>query len=99
MRELQLRQPVHQTPATRNAFADLRARADVAYVALGERASRPMMNGSILDYQVRLNRAAAAFQKWKDTELAVIARDSSTLNTVCDQIRAERLSMVSTRQT
>ncbi|OKO81931.1 hypothetical protein AC629_24875 [Bradyrhizobium sp. NAS80.1] len=93
VRDMRNRMPVPQTLATRNAFADLQAKADVAYTALGERASPPMVSESILDYQVRLHRGLQQHsKKWRKTELAAIARDSSTLNSVCDEIRADAVA-------
>jgi hypothetical protein len=91
LRDLQMKQPRAQTAADRDAYADLQARADVAFVALGEgRAPPPMSGESVIDYACRLHRPLQRHSaKWKSVELARIAADSSTFQIALDGIRAE----------
>jgi hypothetical protein len=92
LRDLQIKQPRKRSDADRNEFASVQARADVAYRAWNERADQPMQGEELIDYTIRLHRGLqrhAPKSKWAKTELATIARDSSTLATVCDSIRAD----------
>jgi len=91
VRDLQVRQPT-RTPSDRDALADLQAKADVAYRALGERADMPMMGEGTVEYAIRLHRGLQRHlpkdSKWKGVELAVAARDPSTFAAICDSVRA-----------
>jgi len=92
LRALQTSQPRRRSDADRNLFADMQARCDVAYRALGERADAPMQGEELLDYTVRMHRQLQKHSaKWKRAELATIARDPSTFAGVCDSIRADAL--------
>jgi hypothetical protein len=92
LRALQTSQPRRRSDADRNLFADMQAKADVAFTALGERADAPMQGEELLDYTVRLHRQLQKHSsKWKSAQLATIARDPSTFAGVCDAIRADAL--------
>jgi hypothetical protein len=88
--DLTIKQPRKRSDADRNAFADMQAKADVSYRALGERADQPMQGEELLDYTIRLHRGLQRHSKrWSKAELATVARDPSTLQQVCDSIRAD----------
>jgi hypothetical protein len=90
LRALQIAQPARKSQATLDQFADLQAKADVAYRSLGESASPPMSGEGLIEYQIRLHRPLLKHsKKFKAAELAVIARDQSTLNSICDSVRAD----------
>jgi hypothetical protein len=75
---------------TRNQFAELQARADVAYRSWNESCPPPMSGEGVLDYALRIHRPLQKHsKKFKTTELLALARDPSTLNTICDSIRAD----------
>jgi hypothetical protein len=75
---------------TRDQFADLQAKADVAYRGWNESAPPPMSGEGVLDYAIRLHRPLQRHsKKFKTTELLALARDPTTLATICDQIRAD----------
>ncbi|WP_354106166.1 hypothetical protein [Bradyrhizobium sp. LB14.3] len=78
-------------PADRDALAELQARADVSYRCLGEgSAPAPMQGETVLDYACRIHRPLQKHSKrFAKSELAVIARDQSTFQTVLDGIRAD----------
>jgi hypothetical protein len=83
-------QPRKRSDADRNAFADMQAKADVAYRALGERADAPMQGEELIDYGIRLHRPLQKHsKKWAKAELATLARDGTTLAVVMDGIRAD----------
>jgi hypothetical protein len=56
LRALQTAQPRRRSDSDRNNFAEVQARADVAYRALGERADAPMQGEELIDYGIRLHR-------------------------------------------
>lgn len=78
-------------PADRDALAELQARADVAYRCVDNtHAPEPMQGETVVDYAVRLHRPLQKHSKrFAKSELAVIARDPATFNTVLDGIRAD----------
>lgn len=78
-------------PADRDALAELQARADVAYRSLGDGAApAPMQGETVVDYACRLHRPLQRHsRRFAKSELAVIARDPATFNTVLDGIRAD----------
>lgn len=81
----------YRRPADRDALAELQARADVAYRCVDNtRAPEPMQGETVVDYAVRLHRPLQRHSKrFAKSELAVIARDPATFNTVLDGIRAD----------
>lgn len=90
LRALQMAQPARVSPATRDQMADAQAKADVAYGAIGERASPPMQSEGLIEYQIRLHRGLQSHTKrFKNASLHALAADSATFATVCDSIRAE----------
>jgi hypothetical protein len=92
VQHLQRSQPARQSQATLDQFADVQAKADVAYIANGSRAPAPMQSEALIDFAVRTHRGLQQHSpKWKGAELAVIARDSTTFAGVCDAIRADAL--------
>lgn len=78
-------------PADRDALAELQARADVAYRSLGDGAApAPMQGETVVDYACRLHRPLQRHSKrFAKSELAVIARDPSTFNSVLEGIRSD----------
>jgi hypothetical protein len=79
-----------QNAATRDQFADLQSRADVAYRAWSEGAPPPMSGEGILDYAIRLHRPLMKHsKKFAKADLLAMARDPATLSTICDSIRAD----------
>jgi hypothetical protein len=82
--------PSAQTQATRDAFADCQAKADVAYRSLGESAPMPMAGEDLVAFQIRTHRPLMKHsKKFKDAELHVLARDVSTFNAVLDSVRTD----------
>jgi hypothetical protein len=89
VRDLQIKQPARRM-ANLDQYADVQAKCDSAFIALGSRAEPPMVNESLVDYSVRLHRMLQKHSpKWKNAELAAIARDSTTFNVACDAIRSD----------
>jgi hypothetical protein len=90
LRDLQIKQPRPRSDDDRNAFADMQAKADVAFIALGERADAPMQGEELIAYKIRLHRQLQKHSaKWGKVELARIAADSTTFENACDAIRAD----------
>jgi hypothetical protein len=93
LRDLQVKQPRQRSDADRNAFAEIQSKADVAHRALGGQADAPMVGEELLDYTLRLHRGLQKHSKqFAKAELHVLARDPSTLATVCDSIRADAVA-------
>ncbi|MET4801409.1 hypothetical protein [Bradyrhizobium sp. LB11.1] len=82
---------MERTPGDRDALAELQARADVAYRALGEgTAPAPHQGESVVDFACRIHRPLQKHSsRFAKSELAVIARDPATFNTVLDGIRSD----------
>jgi hypothetical protein len=79
-----------QNQGTRDQFADLQSKADVAYRSWNESCPPPMSGEGVLDYALRIHRPLQRHsKKFKTTELLALARDPSTLSTICEQIRAD----------
>jgi hypothetical protein len=79
-----------QNAASRDAFADMQAKADTAYRSWSENAPPPMSGEGILDYAIRLHRPLQKHsKKFGKADLLSMARDPSTLATICDSIRAD----------
>jgi hypothetical protein len=79
-----------QNAGTRDQFANLQSRADVAYRSWSESAPPPMSGEGVLDYAIRLHRPLMKHsKKFAKADLLAMARDPATLNTICDQIRAD----------
>jgi hypothetical protein len=92
LRALQIAQPARKTQATLDKFAEVQSRCDAAFIALGTRAEPPMAGEDLVGYSVRMHRALQKHSaKFKGAELAVVARDATTFEKVCDQIRADAL--------
>jgi hypothetical protein len=79
-----------QNQATRDQFADLQSRADVAYRAWSENCPPPMQGEGVLDFAIRVHRPLMKHsKKFAKTDLHSLLRDPATLNTICDSIRAD----------
>jgi hypothetical protein len=79
-----------QNQATRDQYADLQSKADVAYRSWGEGCPPPMAGEGVLDYAIRVHRPLMKHsKKFAKADLLAMARDPATLNTICDSIRAD----------
>jgi hypothetical protein len=79
-----------QSQSTRDSYADAQAKADAVLRAHGESAAAPMSGEDIVAYQVRLHRPMLKHaKKFKNADLATIARDASTFAAVLDSVRAD----------
>lgn len=92
VRLLQIAQPARQSSDHRNQMADIQAKADVAYQALGEGGAPPPFGAGEqpLDYLIRLTRPLLKHSsQFKSVDLHTLARDPATLNSICDSVRAD----------
>jgi hypothetical protein len=82
-----------QNAGTRDQFADIQAKADVAYRSWNESCPPPFASEGLLDYAIRVTRPLQKHsKKWAKAELHALARDPSTLASVCDAIRSDAVA-------
>jgi hypothetical protein len=85
--------PAKRTQGQADAYADAQSSFDVAYVSNGQRADAPMQGEDIVAYNIRLARGLQKFSpKWKNADLAHIARDDSTFRIALEGIKSDAVA-------